>query len=169
MRGAFERMSDAQRGSCLVWSYKRTNRRLELLARILLFQVALVLGAQLLQARLHGGELVEVAIPCGTRQLELVDRGGDTAAQRINLGLRLVLAQPLAEGRVRLRLHFTQARVARVQAHLRLDHGERLVAAPQSAERLCVGVHDRAAIRPARRALLEERKCLAVLSLGLAD
>ena len=93
-------MSDAPGAFCLGLSYRAARqKRLEFLARVLFLQVARVLGAQLLQSRFHDGKLVEVAVPCGPGELQLLDRGRDAAAQRVDLGLRLVLAQALAQRR----------------------------------------------------------------------
>jgi hypothetical protein len=70
--------------------------------------LALVLGgllrAQLLQARVDHGELVEVAVARAARELQLLDRGWQASLQRVVLALRLVLQQALAERGVRARL-----------------------------------------------------------------
>jgi len=61
------------------------------------------------------------------RELELIDRRRQRAAQHIDLGLRLVLQQSLAERGVGLGLQHVQLRVRAVQAQRLLEHGERLV------------------------------------------
>ena len=69
-----------------------------------------VLGAQLLQPRVDHRELVEVAVARGARELQLLDRRGQAALQDVDLGLRLVLQQPLAERGIGLRLQRVAAR-----------------------------------------------------------
>ena len=56
-----------------------------------------MLRAKLLEARIHHRELVEVAVTGGARNLQLLDRRRQAALQRVDLGLRLVLQQALAE------------------------------------------------------------------------
>src|SRR5205814_1791125 len=63
-----------------------------------------VLRAQVLEARVDHRQLVEIAVAGGARELQLLDRRRQAALQSVELGLRLVLQQPLAERGVGLRL-----------------------------------------------------------------
>ena len=66
---------------------------------------------ELAQARIHRRQGIEVAIAGPARDLELLDRGRQAAAQVVHLGLGAVLLGALPEGRVGARQQLPQARI----------------------------------------------------------
>ena len=88
-------------------------------------------GAQLLQPCVNDCLLVEVAISCSTRKLQLLDGGKQASPQHIDLCLRLVLQQALARLGLSARAYHRVLKVARSIADLA---GSENIAAPHIAE-----------------------------------
>src|SRR5947208_567944 len=112
-----------------------------------------VLRAQVLEARVDHRQLVEIAVASGARELQLLDRRRQAALQSVELGLRLVLQQPLDERRVGLRLQLVEPVIARMEAQRLGEQRERLRVAPDVLQSGGIRVEHRVRIRIARAGL----------------
>ena len=124
--------------------------------------------AQIAQARVHAGELVEIAVAAFLRQLQLLDRRRQTALQHVGLGLGLVRQQSLALGLVALRPQLIQPRLVRKTPDLLVQQRVRFAILPEPLQRLDAGIVERAVVGIAHQRLLQHDERALVVAAGSA-